>query len=73
MSEPEAFQFEESVEMLCPCGKLVRIGRATGSAIPSMDDGGTTPTALHAVPHCKDFERLDLLSYMRWLRRATEN
>lgn len=67
MSEPERFQFDEAMEMMCHCGKPVHIGHATGLGDTSA------PIALHALPHCENFVRLDLLSYMRWLRGATEN
>ena len=60
----DRFTFSTTTETVCHCGGKVKIGR--------VDDGDQT-MALHSMPPCKEFERLDLLSYMRWLRQATEN
>lgn len=68
----EEFNFSPTVDVACRCGGKVRIGSSTGSAVPRMDDGAPTPVALHSMPTCKDFDKLDLLSFMRWLRGATD-
>lgn len=64
------FAYRVTIETVCRCGKKVRIGRTPNLL---MDDGSPAPIALHAEPPCKDFVKLDLVSYLRWLRGATEN
>ena len=74
-SQPEEpkFSFTCEITARCHCGGQVEIGRGTGDNLPRNDDGSPAHIALHSAPHCKEFERLDLLSYMRWLRGATES
>ena len=59
----DRFTFSTTTETVCHCGGKVKIGRA---------DDGDQPMALHSDPPCENFVRLDLLSYMRWLRQATD-
>jgi hypothetical protein len=52
------------VEFPCPfCG---RYARADDS------DPNGTPFVIHAVPMCETFEKLDALSYMKAVNKATK-
>lgn len=64
------FTFTPSTEAQCRCGGKVTLGRALDLL---MDDGSPTPVTIHSDPPCKDFVKLDPVSYLRWLRGATEN
>lgn len=52
--------FNDEVTVSCPCGKTVSFGKVSGVG-----------TALHQVPHCKKFEEMDVIEYMRWVRKNT--
>ncbi len=54
--------FIEQVASTCKCGKPFHVGHVDNE-----------PVILHGMPHCKDFERLDLVDFLRWNRGATEN
>lgn len=58
----DKFTFRESTSSTCKCGLLVRFGEADG-----------TPAAIHEMPFCPEFLRLELVAYMRWLRNARDN
>jgi hypothetical protein len=48
----------------CDHKKVVRIGYANGDAATDA------PVGLHESPHCRQFEAMDLLEYMRAARLA---
>lgn len=52
---------DEKVNTTCPCGRNVSIGYT--------EDG--SPTILHEMPMCADFESREGLDYVIWLRRKT--
>lgn len=54
-------QFRSNLTMTCRCGKIVAFGYM-----------GETATGMHAEPRCKEFEDMELLDYMRWLRSGIE-
>lgn len=58
----DKFMFSESTRTTCKCGLMVRLGEADGE-----------PCAIHEMPFCPEFQRLDLVAYMRWLRNARDN
>ena len=65
----ERFSFDSDLDARCRCGGTVHVGRATSSGTGELDN---TEILLHSMPPCKEFERLDPISYMRWLRGATD-
>jgi hypothetical protein len=56
--------FREAVGGKCKCGKKYSVGYAG-----PLDE----PVALHELPYCREFEKYELVEYLRWLRGAMEN
>lgn len=54
-------------ETVCPCGQSVTVGTAT------YEGHEDEPTVLHALPECDSFIKLDVISYLRFLRNAKDN
>ena len=55
-------KFATTVSSICRCGKEFHVGHQDGE-----------PMLLHEMPYCKEFERMDLVPFLRWNRGATEN
>lgn len=62
-NQPDQFDVQHDVEFKCKCGGHCIIGRLT--------DG--EPVGLHSMPPCPEFERYDLIQFMRRNRDARDN
>lgn len=56
-----AAEFRSNLTMPCRCGLAVAFGYM-----------GDMATGMHAEPRCLEFETMELLDYMRWLRGNIE-
>ncbi len=59
----EKIELRPVLNFNCPCGQPVTVAN---------DDKSDTPCILHGQPMCDDFERLDPVSYLRWIREDVE-
>lgn len=50
-------------EVRCPCGGVVVLSAGDDAAESSP------PAVIHAVPTCREFDRREPLSYVRWLNQ----
>jgi len=60
--------FTVKLSTRCWCGLNVEIGTVPGMPGAEAVAGTPLPCALHEEPRCRDYERLDLVEYIRWLR-----
>jgi len=51
-----------TVSVQCPCGGTVHIGL----------DAQENDCVLHTMPMCEEYQKLDALSYVKWLRLTAE-
>lgn len=64
-----SFDFTSRLAFRCPCGKRVETGTAKAldvEGLAGVPEAG--PMAIHELPFCREFEKLDLLEYLRWAR-----
>lgn len=62
--------FKPSIDDLeCPCGGKVRVG--TADNLPQTDFLDV-PCVMHSQPSCEDFKRLEVVDFMRFIRKHLE-
>lgn len=59
----QELRFHSTVEVPCACGQLVRVG-----SMSTMDGADLGPVVAHEMPFCEDFDRLEPLEFLQWLR-----
>lgn len=63
-----AEQFTCQLQLQCPCGGVAMVGESGGPSGTTPN----TPTIIHTMPMCQQFETLAPDEYLRWLRMQLE-
>ena len=68
LDDGSIFKVDPTVKNLpCPCGGKFSIGHVV-SAPKALELPVGMPVGFHSSPHCKRYEEMDLVDFMRWIR-----
>lgn len=51
----------DGVSVKCPCG---------GTAVVGHDTADDTPSAMHTLPFCKEYEEMDVIDFTTYVRKS---